>query len=152
MVALRLGAMSSISLMEWIMTSRWLLTVALGLTAAGGTGAQAQVSRPYYVVASGRTLEVAKYTIVNPDCSSMGRTAVNLVEAARAGEVRVGSAGRYMAYASGNPRAACNRRRIPTTVVTYRSMPGFVGQDTFVIEAIFPTGIAQRARITVNVR
>ena len=134
--------------MRWL----WFTVAALTSTAGTVTDAGAQVSRPYYVAASGRTLEVAKYSNINPDCSSMGAVQVNLVEAARNGEVRVGDGGRFMAFGLGNPRAACNRRKIATTYVTYRSMPGFTGQDTFVVEAIFATGVAQRARITVNVR
>ena len=133
------------------MNSVRLLTTGL-VTAMASSQANAQLSRPYFVAVSGRSVEVAKYAAVNPDCSSLGATTVNLIVAARAGEVRVGEGSRYMAYTPGNPRSACNRRKIPTTFVTYQSQPGFAGQDSFVIEAIFPNGTAQRARLTVNVR
>lgn len=114
--------------------------------------AQAALSRPYIVAASGRSLEVAKYTAINPDCTSLGPIGVNLVVAPQGGEVRVGEGRRYMAFVPANPRSACNRRKIPATFVLYRSQPGFTGQDSFVVEVVFPNGTAQRARITVNVR
>lgn len=128
------------------------LGIFVATLACGMVHANAQVSRGYWVVASGHPLEVAAISSLYPDCTTMGRTEINLLEAPHGGEVQVGEGTRYPGYVTANARSACNKRKVPATMVTYRSMPGFVGQDSFVIEKIFPYGVAQRQRFTVNVR
>ena len=68
------------------------------------------------------------------------------------GRVSVGLLRDYMAYAPVNPRSACNRRRIPTTEVIYRSRPDFTGVDRFSIEVVAPEGGARTFTYTVQVR
>lgn len=64
----------------------------------------------------------------------------------------VGPGMHYNAYAPGNPRSACNHRKLPATIITYRSNAGFTGQDSFVVEEIFPTGTAIKQRFNLEVR
>jgi hypothetical protein len=115
-----------------------------------GAGAQAQGT--HLVVRAGAPILVYKIASINPDCSSLGPATVNLVRAPQGGEASVGERRDYVAFIPGNPRSACNRRKVAATEIFYRSAPGFSGYDSFSAEIIAPNGVAQTRTFTVEVR
>ena len=103
------------------------------------------IPRPHWVVAAGGSLTIYKITAVNPDCSSLGRAAIHLLSAPMGGQVTLSAGREYLAFAPGNPRSACNRRKLPATEMIYHVSPGFAGIDRFSAEVIDPTGVAAHA-------
>ncbi len=136
------------------MTGRVATWIAAGLavSAAGPASAQTTSSQTYMVVRAGATITVFKQAYVNPDCSSLGSASVSLVAAPAGGQVSVGNTRDYAAYSPTNPRSACNRRKLPVTVIVYRSRPDFTGTDQFSAEVVMPTGAARTYTFTIQVR
>lgn len=118
-----------------------LLVVPLGF-AQGLVG----VSSYYKVVDAGHSVKISSFASLHPDCTSLGRTDVNLVEAPRGGEVATKVGTDYPTYPLTNPRVSCIRHRVPSTLVIYQAAAGYAGPDTFVIEVVFPEGVARRYR------
>lgn len=135
------------------MVRMWkLAAVAAALILPGMASAQTTYSRPYIVVARGGLVTVFKSASLNPDCSSLGRSTINLVTAPQGGQVSVGEIRDFLAYIPANPRSACNRRKVATTQLVYRARPDFTGTDRFAAEVITPDGGARTFRFTVQVR
>ena len=68
------------------------------------------------------------------------------------GQVTLSAGREYLAFAPGNPRSACNRRKLPATEMIYHASPGFAGIDRFSAEVIDPTGVARTRHFEVEVR
>jgi len=133
----------------------WAGAIVFSVSAAYTSNLSAQVAAgtPYYrIVEAGRSLRVDAFSAMNPDCTSRGRTTASLIEAPHGGQVSIGEGYEFPNYVAGNPRSACDRHRVRQTILGYRSVPGFVGQDQFTVELQFPDGLARTVRYFVNVR
>ena len=108
--------------------------------------------RPHWVVAAGGSLTIYKIVAINPDCSSLGQAAIHLLSAPAGGQVTLGARRDYLAFAPGNPRSACNHRKLPATEMIYHASPGFAGIDRFSAEVIDATGVARTRHFEVEVR
>jgi hypothetical protein len=109
-------------------------------------------SRYYKVVEHGRSVEIAFYDSLDPDCRSRGPVAVNLLTTPRGGEVMTRPGTSYSNFPATNPRVVCNKRRTASTLVLYRAGNDFTGWDTFDIEAVYPDGNARKYRYLLQVR
>jgi hypothetical protein len=106
-------------------------------------------------VAANGELRVGFYMgALRDDCSVSGQPTVRTVVEPANGRIayRHGSDVPYLRAAPGTPRAKCVGRSYPGTIVTYRPTAGFTGEDTFVIDAIWPAGTSAQRSITVQVR
>lgn len=108
--------------------------------------------KPHFVVRPGASLMVYKIASINPDCSSRGHATINLIEGPQGGQASVGEVRDYVAFAPGNPRAACNHRKLAATEMFYRASPNFIGFDNFSAEVIDSEGVARTRHFTVEVR
>lgn len=117
-----------------------------------GLGAGAPAEAAHLVVRSGAPIVVYKITALNPDCSTLGPSTVNLLRAPEGGQASVAERRDYVAFIPANPRSACNRRKVPTTEILYQSAPGFSGYDNFSAEIIAPNGVAMKRNFMVEVR
>ena len=129
-----------------------LIAAALAGAAPAALAQAVTSSRFYRVVARGQRVKISSIATLDPDCRSQGRVTINLIEAPRGGEVGVSYGSDFVTYVPPNPRAACNSRRVPATLLFYRANADFVGNDTFAIEDVGPNGVAQTARFSITVR
>lgn len=127
------------------------LAAPLAILAAAPLHA-AVVSPVYKVVRSGALAPMGFHYYLEDGCRSPGPVAINLVTAPRNGEISEGTRSAHPSYGAGSHLAACSRIRVRGTEVYYRSVPGYTGPDSYVVERVFPNGDAQRFRIDVSVR
>lgn len=106
----------------------------------------------YKVVAAGQRVKMDTLSSLDPTCRSLGTTEVNLITAPQGGQVETVLGHEYPYYAAANVRSVCDKRRVPVTMIYYRSSPGFSGSDSFDAEVLFPGGTARRVHYTVQVR
>ena len=130
---------------------RVMLITAFLTLASGSTRAQYNPA-PHLVVRSGGQVVMYRLTSLNPDCTSRGYATVNLLEAPRGGEALVADKRDYVAFWPGNPRSACNKRKVPATEIIYKASPGFVGNDAFKAEIIDSEGVSRTRIFRVEVR
>ena len=117
------------------------------------TAAQAQYyGRPYRVARSGELFSVGLTYGLFPDCRSSGETQVNVILPPLHGEVLTGAGRGYPAFPLNSSYAVCNKRKVDGTMIYYRSTPGFVGVDRFVVESVHAGGNARRSGYVVSVR
>ena len=121
----------------------------LGLALASSPARADYVNR---VVAAGGTLRVNFYLAINPDCSLVDYPTVRLVTAPANGTVSVKKGKAFPFFPAANPRSACNRTRVPAILLDYRPSRGFVGSDTFEVNAIFPVGAESTDTFNVTVK
>ena len=111
--------------------------------------ARAEESR---VAASAKPLRAGFFYYLNSDCSSMGDVVVRLTESPRFGTVRIARARSNPNFLATNERHACNTRKVPGTIAEYRSRRGYVGEDRFTLDIIYPQGSAKQLSYLVSVR
>jgi hypothetical protein len=90
---------------------------------------------------------------VNPDCTrSTHRRPMIVREAPTHGAVKVVAGMFFVPFSPPNPRAACNRRRLPAQQAYYAAEPGFTGHDLIVLEQATFDGHLRQVTIDVEVR
>jgi hypothetical protein len=90
---------------------------------------------------------------VNPDCTrSSHRRPMIVRQAPEHGQVKVVVGMFFVPFSPPNPRAACNRRRLPAQQAYYTAEPGFTGHDAVVLEQATFDGHVRQVTIDVDVR
>jgi hypothetical protein len=89
---------------------------------------------------------------IDPDCSEHPGYTLNVVQPPEHGEVKVVAEPIYMAFPMNNPRAACNRRKVPGRQAYYTAAPGFSGHDRVILEGATDDGTMRHVTIDVDVR
>ena len=112
----------------------------------------APISSVYKVVRSGALAPMGFHYYLGDGCRSPGPVVINLVTPPTNGEISEGPRSGRPSYRAGSHLAACNRNKVGGLEVYYRSVPGYTGPDSYVVERVFPNGDAQRFRIDVSVR
>ena len=88
---------------------------------------------------------------VDPDCSPHPGSTLTVVAPPSHGEVKVVEEPIYVAFPPGNPRSACNSKKVPGRHVYYTASPGYSGHDRVVLEGASEDGRVRRVTIDVNV-
>jgi hypothetical protein len=118
-----------------------LAAVALGAPALG------QADRVKKV--QGKSGEEVRATVIGsakPDCTVAARPEVRVITPANSGVVRL-TQGALRTSRVQN----CPVLEIPAVIVLYRSNPGFIGADSFTVEAVSATGTTQRQTVNIDV-
>ena len=89
---------------------------------------------------------------VDPDCSPHPGSTLAVVEPPAHGQVRVVEEPIYVTFPPGNPRAACNDRKVPGRHVYYTANAGYAGHDKVVLEGSDEEGHVRRVTVDVDVR
>lgn len=126
--------------------------ITLGMLALAGCNTTGANTSNTKVVLSGRPLKVDTYGSLNPECVSTGAVIIRVLEQPRHGQVETKKAMDFSTFPKANIRAHCNTKRTPATQVVYISSPGYIGSDTFQVEAIFPNGSTRTTRYSLDVR
>ncbi|HUI97480.1 MAG TPA: hypothetical protein VLX44_17125 [Xanthobacteraceae bacterium] len=111
--------------------------------------AQAQNLR---AAASGVPLKLLFIASTNPDCSSYGRTTIQVVVPPQHGHVRITQGREFPTFTPSNPRSACNTRRVAGSVAYYVSQRGYRGPDAVILDGIYATGRLRRWTYGIVVR
>lgn len=114
--------------------------------------AQARLVTTGKTTTSGATLLLASPQALARDCAPLGSVEVKVTEPPEHGSVHVEQGMAFPNYVPGDPPYLCNAHRAPATLVTYRSEPGFTGQDVTVVQIFFPDGQAPTVRFNIAVR
>ena len=102
-------------------------------------------------VDSGERQRIDYFYSIEPDCSNSGYPEIRVLRNPGHGTVEVGNADAYPNFAKDNVRYECNRKKVPTSEVTYQSAAGFHGKDTLTIEVRYSGGNLRLVAYTVDV-
>jgi len=86
------------------------------------------------------------------DCSSLGQVDVKVITPPDHGTIYIEKGMAFSNYTPGDPPYLCNAKKSPATLITYRSAPGFSGQDTAAVQIFFPDGHAPTMLFHLEVR
>jgi Domain of Unknown Function with PDB structure (DUF3857)/Transglutaminase-like superfamily len=88
---------------------------------------------------------------INPDCSSVGVTAVRTLEEPKHGKLTVGKGAGFTSFPKDNPREACNRRRSEGMLMYYRPEAGYLGPDFLTVDVIYGNGASRKRHYVIGV-
>jgi hypothetical protein len=80
---------------------------------------------------------VDSYYSVEPDCSNPGYPEIKFLRMPNHGTVAVENGEVYPNFSKDNVRYDCNKKRVATSQITYESVAGFHGSDSFTIQVRF---------------
>jgi hypothetical protein len=103
-------------------------------------------------VVGGQKLRLEFLVAIEPDCSSMGQTAVRVLEQPTHGTLTVENGQGFTNFAKDNQRYECNTRRSDGTLVFYEPKPDYAGADSISLYVIFPGGLAQTRHYSIDVK
>jgi hypothetical protein len=101
---------------------------------------------------AGATLMLASPQALAPDCSPLGQVEAKVITPPDHGAVHIEQGMAFPNFSPGDPPYLCNARKSPATLITYRSAPGFSGQDTAAVQIFFPDGKAPTMLFHLNVQ
>jgi hypothetical protein len=106
-------------------------------------------------VAANGELRVGFYTAtIRDDCTQTGKASVKPTVDPQKGVLRITEHTDVptLSVSPNSPRAKCVGRRYPGVLVTYKPEAGYVGDDRFGIDVIWPNGNSIRRNILIHVR
>jgi len=147
------------------------LGLACGLAVLAFCGTAAAQERQYMVtvrpvahVANGiQKISVSKAAVgssqiviwggaaIDPDCSPHPGSTLTVVTPPAHGEVKVVEEPIYVDFPAGNPRSACNSKKVPGRHVYYTASPGYSGHDRVVLEGSAEDGSVRHVTVDVKV-
>ena len=86
------------------------------------------------------------------DCTPAGSMVTQVLEAPVHGAAVVETGKEFPSFPAGNPRSACNSRRVPASEVYYTANAGFTGRDSFVMRNATPEGRIRKITVYIDVR
>ncbi|HEY5410072.1 MAG TPA: hypothetical protein VIJ94_05030 [Caulobacteraceae bacterium] len=92
-------------------------------------------------------------TAINPDCSVQGSGAsLALVSPPIHGTANVIDDPYFASFPRGNPRSACNDRKVPGHQAFYTAAAGFSGHDRLLLRGTSPDGRVRDISVDIDVR
>ena len=88
---------------------------------------------------------------IDPDCSPHPGSTLTIVAPPAHGAVKVVEEPIYVAFPPGNPRSACNSKKVPGRHVYYTASPGYAGHDRVILEGSSEDGHVRHVTIDVDV-
>jgi hypothetical protein len=119
-------------MLEWAKFTSLCFILSACATTPGGAAL-----KPNTVVRgvdSGAQQVVDDYYSVAPDCGNMGYPEIKILNVPGHGTVAVENGKVYPSFAKDNVRYDCNKAKVASSRVLYKSNPGFHGKDLFTIQ------------------
>jgi hypothetical protein len=91
-------------------------------------------------------------TAINPDCSETPGVTLSILRQAEHGTVSLSDEPFYPGFPPGNPRSACNVRKVAGHQAFYQASPGFSGHDRVVLQGSSPEGRVREISFDILVR
>lgn len=128
-------------------------SVCLLLTACAGTpdGAALKPSIVVRGVDSGVQQVVDDYYSVKPDCGNSGYPEIKILHFPGHGTVAAEKGEVYPTFAKDNVRYECNKAKVASSRVLYKSNPEFHGNDSFTIQVRFENSTLRLLTYNVDV-
>ena len=104
------------------------------------------------VALNGEQLNLSSYQSLAPDCTPLGHVATRITTQPAHGNLQIVDGSAFPNYSPGDPPYRCDGTKSPATLLSYRSVPGYVGLDTTVVEVFFPNGNAPTIRYNIMVK
>lgn len=89
---------------------------------------------------------------IERDCSTAGAMVTQILEVPEHGLAVVENGKEFPNFPAGNPRSACNTRRVPASEVYYTAKADFTGRDSFVMRNSTPDGHIRKITVYIDVR
>nr|WP_294556203.1 hypothetical protein [uncultured Rhodopila sp.] len=124
---------------------------APGMTPAARL-ATARVVTVDKTIMAGQTLLLASPQSLARDCTPLGKVDAKVITPPENGTIHIDSGMAFPNFTPGDPPYLCNSKKLPATVISYRSTPGFSGRDTAVVQFFFPDGNAPTFLFHIAVR
>lgn len=128
------------------------VTAAAGLLGFSAAAQEAPETNLQKLAVSGQPVMVWKIAFLNPDCSSMGASAVRVLQPPQNGVLEIVSGKDFTSYPAENVRSKCNDRPTDAVLVKYKSNPGYTGPEEAQIEYISPIGTGGKVNLKVTVK
>jgi hypothetical protein len=103
------------------------------------------------VAAANQKLRVDFLYSINPDCSSIGQTAVRVIEPPKHGSFTFENGQGFTSFPKENPRSECNTRKTDGVIDYYEPEPDFTGTDSFTIDVIYASGTLSKRHYAIKV-
>lgn len=107
--------------------------------------------RMHKTVMSGRPLALGSWTNMHADCTTDVLPTVTVQSSPAHGSLQIETGMDYPSYASNNQRYECNKQKHPAVIVTYVSLTGYVGSDSFTLRGVFADGTTSVGRYDISV-
>ena len=104
------------------------------------------------VSVDGQKIRLWSSTMIAPDCTPSGTITSALVDAPRHGHADILDTPFYPSFTPPNPRAACDRQKVPGKVVFYTPEAGFHGHDHVTVQNANSDGFVRRIAADIEVR
>ena len=127
-----------------------LAVSALATAACHGQTRPPQTVTP--TVTPGKQSQVDFFYALDPDCSTRGPGDTRLIKKPEHGSVEIVQGSSFPKYPESSPWFHCNNKKLPGTLVMYKSEDGFAGKDHFDVEFIGPRGADLITRYVVTVK
>jgi hypothetical protein len=101
---------------------------------------------------AGATLMLASPQALAKDCSPLGQVDAKVITPPDHGTISIEKGMAFPNYTPGDAPYLCNAKKSPATLITYRAVPGFSGQDTASVQIFFPDGHAPTMLFHLEVR
>jgi hypothetical protein len=129
-----------------------LHTVAVFGFAMLVTVARAQSVDNQITTRPGRMATLDFFYSVYPNCSSRGEPRVQVTSYPENGGFFVATRDRHPKFPLGSNLHKCNARRVPSTVLYYKSNQQYIGNDTVSVEVIYPDGSQTDVNYSITVK
>jgi hypothetical protein len=130
-----------------------------GTVAAGASTTQAPPSLPAPTpvhlnrfVPTGEERMVAFYPTLFIDCSSRGPTVGRITTKPQHGTIGLNQGESFAFYNPNSSLSACNNKKVPGLLISYKSEDGYIGEDTVGLLVIFADGSATQLDVLFLVR
>jgi hypothetical protein len=101
---------------------------------------------------AGDTLMLASPQALARDCTPLGQVDAKVITPPNNGSIHIDKGTAFPNFVPGDAPYLCDTKRSPATLISYRSAPGFSGQDTAVVQIFFPDGRAPTILFHIAVR
>jgi hypothetical protein len=98
---------------------------------------------------SGKRAKFDAYYTVNPDCSSKGYADILIKNDVQHGKFYVKRGRDYPKFPHDSSFHKCNATLVPSTQLYYKSIGGYVGDDTLAVEVTLANGL--KLNVTYNI-
>ena len=102
-------------------------------------------------VDSGTRQVVDHYYSVEPDCSNPGYPEIKVIRGPAHGTVEVEHGETYPGFNKDNVRYECNKSKVASSQVSYQSVAGYHGKDSFEIQVRFVNSTLRLINYTLDV-
>jgi transglutaminase-like putative cysteine protease len=113
--------------------------------------AASQVAALRRAAVVGEPLALDFVQALDPACATIGVARVAAAQPPGRGTLEIERRSGFVTHGTGDPRAACNHRRVDGVAITYRPEPGYQGPDSVTIDIVYADGSTRQRRYAIAI-